>query len=288
MASKQPRNLREALKEKITTKEEPFLITSFDSIGDIAVIQVHEKLLKKARAIGEALLSVNKQFRTVCMVSGEHQGPYRIQPVKVIAGKNNKTAAYKESKCTFMVHLGKVFFSPRLGTERLRIAGLIKKNEVIGAFFAGVGPFPIVFAKQTGMKKAYAIELNPEAYDGMLHNISLNKCQDKIEPILGDVKKVVPKKLASKCDRVVMPLPKGGENFLKEAMQALKPKGGIVHFYRFVERDKGAEQALKEIRAAAKETRMTTRILRKEKVRSFSPKIQQIVIDFKAKEKTLK
>ena len=138
------------------------------------------------------------------------------------------------------------------------------------------------------MKKAYAIELNPEAYKGLLHNIVLNKCQNKIEPILGDVKKIVPKMLVGKCDRVVMPLPKGGESFLKEAIMALKPSGGIIHFYRFVDRETGAEQPLKEIKEAAKSLGMKTKILRNKKVRSFSASKEQIVIDFKAEKKALK
>ena len=280
-----PRNLRDALKGKLSKKEMEKLITSFDSVGNIAVIQVSKELEKKAKVIGEALLGLNRHFETVCMVSGEHKGKYRVQPVKVVAGKKSKIAAYKESGCRFEVHLGKVFFSPRLSTERQRIAGLIKENEIIGAFFAGVGPFPIVFARLSGMKKAYAIELNPEGYKGMLHNILLNKCQGKIEPIFGDVKKIVPERLAGTCDRVVMPLPKGGENFLQEALIALKPEGGVVHFYRFVERDRGAEQAIAEIEKAAQELGFETKVLRAEKVRSFSPKIEQMVIDFWAKKK---
>ncbi len=277
---KKPRSLKEALEGKLSKKEREKLITSFDSIGDIAVIQIHEDLQKKAKLIGDALLSTNKQFKTVCMVSGEHKGKYRVQPVKVIAGKKTLKASYRESGCLFSVYLGKVFFSPRLSTERMRISQLIKENEIIGAFFAGVGPFPIVFTRLSQMKKAYAVELNPEAYKGLLHNIGLNKCQNKVEPILGDVKKVVPKMLLEKCDRVVMPLPKGGENFLKEAMMALKSEGGIVHFYRFVEREKGVGQPLKEIKEAAKELGMKTRVLRKKKVRSFSASKEQVVIDF--------
>jgi len=280
---KQPRNLKEALKGKLSKKEMKILIASFDSVGDIAVIQIPKGLGKKAKAIGEALLSINRHFKTVCMVSGEHAGKYRVQPVKVIAGKRNKKATYKESGCVFTIDLGKVFFSPRLSTERLRIAKLIKEGEVIGAFFAGVGPFPIVFAKNSGMEKAFAIELNPEAFKELLHNIGLNKCQNKIEAIKGDVKKIVPKMLLGKCDRIMMPLPKGAENFLKEALLALKPEGGVVHFYRFVEKASGAEQALGEVRAAAEALGMETSILRAEKVRSFSASKEQIVIDFKAK-----
>lgn len=282
---RQPRNLKEALKGKLTKKEMKKLITSFDSVGNIAVIQVPKGLEKKANVIGKALLSMNRHFETVCMVSGEHKGKYRVQPVKVIAGKKSKIAAYKESGCRFEVHLGRVFFSPRLSTERQRIAGLIKENEAIGAFFAGVGPFPIVLAKLSGMKKAYAIELNPEAHREMLHNILLNKCREKIEPILGDVKKIVPERLVGKCDRVVMPMPKGGENFLNEAMIALKPEGGIVHFYRFVEKENGREQATAEVERAAEALGMQAKILRLEKVRSFSASKEQIVIDFWAKKR---
>jgi hypothetical protein len=228
---------------------------------------------------------VNRQFKTVCVVSGEHRGKYRIQPVRVIAGKRSKIADYRESGCRFIVHLGKVFFSPRLGTERQRISKLIKEGEVVGAFFAGVGPYPIVFARNSGMKKAYAIELNPEGYKGMLHNISLNKCREKIEPILGDVKRVVPEMLIGKCDRVAMPMPKGGENFLEEAMLALKPCGGIVHFYRFVEKEGGREWAIAEVEKAAEALGMRAKVLRAEKVRSFSASKEQIVIDFWAEKK---
>lgn len=283
---KKPRNLKEALKGRLSRKEMEKLITSFDSVGNIAVIQIPKELERKAGLIGKTLLSLNRQFETVCMVKGEHSGRFRVQPVKVIAGKRNKKALYRESGCRFLVHLGKVFFSPRLSTERGRIANLIKKGEVVGAFFAGVGPFPIVFARQGRMKKAYAIELNPEAYKGLIHNISLNKCGNRVEAILGDVKKVVPERLLGKCDRIVMPLPKGGGSFLREAMLALRPGGGVVHFYRLVERKEGAKKPLEEIRAAAGELGFGVKILRKKRVRSFSASMEQVVIDFWAKRKS--
>ena len=102
---------------------------------------------------------------------------------------------------------------------------------------------------------------------------------------MGDVHKVIPKRLLGMCDRIVMPLPKGGENFLKDSMLALKKEGGIVHFYRFVEREGKGAEALAEIEKAAKEIGMKVKILRKERVRNFSPKVEQIVVDFFAKPK---
>jgi tRNA (guanine37-N1)-methyltransferase len=278
---RQPRSLREALEGKLTKSEMAQLVTSFDSLGSIAIIEIPDELKRKGKIIGEALLKVNKQFRTVCKVAGKHAGEFRVRPVKIIAGEKNTVADYRESGCRFKISVGKVFFSPRLGTERSRIAGLIKKGEIVGAFFAGVGPFPIVFAKNSQMEKAYAIELNPIAYAQMVENIALNKVAGKVEAIKGDVRKVVPRRLRCSCDRVVMPLPKSGEHFLRYAFMALKPAGGIVHFYQFVEKDKMFEEPLGKIKQAAKQAGRKVRILFKREVRTFSPSVCQIVIDFK-------
>ncbi len=280
---KKPRSLKEALKGKLTKKEMLHLVRAFDTLGDIAIIEIRPELKKKERIIGEALLKVNKSIKTVCKKTAPHKGVYRAEPVKIIAGKRNLTATYRESGCVFKIPLGKVYFSPRLGTERLRIANLIKKGEAVGALFAGVGPFPIVFAKNSPMEIAYAVELNPKAFELMEENIKLNKVENKIFPIKGDVKKVVPKVLKGKCTRAVMPLPKGGETFLKEAMLCIKPSGGIIHFYQFSNIEKPFDKPIKKIKKTAKEMNRKAKILKKKKVRGYAPDTVQVVIDFYVK-----
>ncbi len=282
-AKGKPKNFRDALKKVLTKKELPHAITSFDSMGPVAVVEIPGGLEKKEKEIGETLLSVHPHFETVCKISGKHSGKYRVQPVKVIAGKKNTFVGYRESGCIFEFNLRKVFFSPRLSHERLRINGLIKKGEIVGCLFAGVGPFPIVFCKNSRMKKAYAVELNPHAVKYMKKNVELNKCGEKIAVIEGDVKKVAPKKLRGKCDRVVMPLPKGGEHFLPEAIQAIKPEGGTVHFYFFSPKEDPFGEALELIGRAAPEAKKNLRVLRKKQVRSFSPAVVQVAIDFRVK-----
>lgn len=277
---KKPRSLKEALKEKLSEREFGQLITSFNIVGKAAIIEIPDSLLKKEKAIGEALLEVNKNVEGVYKISAPHEGEFRVQPVTLIAGKKVEKAIYKESGCSFEVEIGKVFFSPRLSSERMRISKLIKKGEVIGALFAGVGPYPIIFAKHSKMGKAYAVELNPAAAKLMEKNVKLNKVSEKIEVFEGDVKKVVPKHLAGKCDRVVMPLPRGGENFLEEAFICLKPEGGVIHFYAFVEKDDPYTKPLEKIHFVAKKLGRKVKILRKEKVRSFSPSKIQVVMDF--------
>ncbi|MFH1588446.1 MAG: tRNA (guanine-N1)-methyltransferase [Candidatus Diapherotrites archaeon] len=278
---KKPRNLREALKGRLSVKEMSLLQTAFDSLGDTAIIEIPDELLKKEKLIGNALLSLNKHFIAVYRKKGITSGEFRVLPLKLIAGKKLKKATYKESNSVFKISLGKVFFSPRLGTERLRIAKQIKKDEIIGALFAGVGPFPIVFARNSEMGLSYAVELNPDAVKDMEENIDLNKCKEKVIPLLGDVKKIVPMHLKGKCDRVVMPIPKTGNSFLNEAIDCLKPKGGIIHFYFFGNKEKPFKEALEEIEKEVKKKKKKKRILLKRIVRPFSPAIVQVVIDFK-------
>lgn len=278
---KKPKNLRSALESKLSKAEMKKLIASFDTVGDIAIMEIPEELIKKEKVIGNALLQVNKNVKVVCKKAGIHSGIYRVQKLKVIAGEQRTKANYTESGCKFKVTLDRVFFSIRLGTERLRIAKLIKKGEIVAGLFAGAGPFPIVFAKNSPMEKSYAVELNPLACKEMSENIELNKVEGKIEAIGGDVKKVVPAKLRGRCDRVVMPLPKGGESFLKEAIMCIKPSGGTVHFYQFVRKDNPYTESLERIKKAAEQAGRKSKILRKEQVRTFSPAIIQIVIDFK-------
>jgi len=278
--TKNPRSLKEALKGKLTKREFSYLRTSFDTLGNIAIMEIVPELQHKEKLIGNTLLEVNSSLETVCMKTGAHKGEFRIEPVKVIAGRRNKIATYKEHGCTFRISLGKVFFSPRLSTERKRISELIKEGEIIGALFAGVGPFPIVFAKNSKMAKAYAVELNPAAFKDLLENIKKNKAESKIVPILGDVRKVVPRQLAGTCDRVVMPLPMGGETFLKEAIMCLKPEGGVVHFYDFVGKENAPSDAIEGIKQAVDASGKSFEILQWKKVRDYSPDTIQVVVDF--------
>jgi len=276
-----PRNLKEALQGKLSAKESELLRTSYDTLGNIAIIEIPNGLEKKEKAIAKALLLVNKSVKTVCKKTGAHKGIYRIEPVKIIAGEKNFLATYRESGSVFYVPLGKVFFSPRLGTERLRIAREIKKGEVIGAFFAGVGPFPIVFARNSPMARAVAIELNPVAVTWMKKNIIANKVQAKVEAVKGDVKKIVPRKYRGAFDRVVMPLPKGAENFLREAIISIKPKGGVIHFYSFVPAADPFTGPVKKINEAAKKLKRKVKVIFKRQVRTFSKETVQVVVDFR-------
>ena len=115
-------NLKQALKGKLTKKEKEHFVGSFDIIGDIAVMQVPAELEKKEKVIAETLLKLHKNIKVVAKEVGMHAGVYRLQKIKILAGERRKETEYKESGVRMVLNVEKTYFSPRFGTERLRIA----------------------------------------------------------------------------------------------------------------------------------------------------------------------
>jgi len=67
----------------------------------------------------------------------------------------------------------------------------------------------------------------------MRENIEMNKVEDKVEALLGDVAEVLPK-VKGKFNRIIMPAPKNAADFLELALTKAK-KGTIIHLYTFAQ-----------------------------------------------------
>ena len=107
----------------------------------------------------------------------------------------------------------------------------------------------------------------------------LNKINN-IKLVKGDVKKILPK-LNKKFDRIIMPLPKGAENFLNLALTKIK-KNGIIHFYSFAEENKYGN-IIDIINKECKKSKKQCKILKIVKCGQFSPRVFRICVDFEVK-----
>ena len=179
------RMLKKALYNVLSNYEIDNVFSSFDQIGDIIIIRIPDELLSKKKIIGEIILqkvkTANSVFRQKSIVKGE----FRIRELELLAGDDKSETMYKESGCRFMVDVNKVFFSPRLSTERTRIKNLVQDGEIIINMFGGIGMFSILAAKN---KKCivYNIDINPIAIKLCKRNIELNKLQGNVIPIYAD------------------------------------------------------------------------------------------------------
>jgi len=275
---KTSRNLKTSLKGKLTEKEIEFLKTSFDSVGDIAILEIPKELEPREKIIAEELLKINKNVKTVLKKSGVHEGEFRTQKMQYLAGINTKETVYKENNVQLKLNVEEVYFSPRLSSERKRIAEQVKKNEEILVMFSGCAPYPCVLAKNTDAKSIIGIEINPVGHKYGLENIKLNKIKNT-ELICGDVKKVVPK-LNKKFDRILMPLPKSAEDFLDEALTAAK-KRTIIHFYDFLHENDIPKKAIEKIDKACKKRKIKYEVLQTVKCGQHAPRTYRICVDFR-------
>ena len=272
-------SLRGLLKDKLTKKEIRLVPSSFDIIGSrekaVAIIELDDRIKKNAKIIAQALMQQHKNVKSVLLKQSARKGKYRIRKMRIIEGEKNTEVIHKESSCNFILDPRKVYFSPREGTERLRIAGKIKEGENVMVFFAGVGPFAIVISKKSRAKKIISIEANPAGVDYFKKNITKNKVNNVFAE-KGDVKKLAVK-YYGKFDRVIMPLPETATEYLDEAVKCLKKKG-IIHLYFFSEEHK-LNAWKTNVRNRMKKEKKKCKILEIQKVLSYGPGVFKYRMD---------
>jgi tRNA (guanine37-N1)-methyltransferase len=280
--SAQSKSLREQLKDTLTTSEMNLLQTAHDIIGTIAILEIPQELEKKEKLIAKTLLDNNKNVHTVLKKAAAHQGVFRTQKLKYLIGKKTKETVYKENGVMIKLDVEKVYFSPRLSNERLRIAQQVKKNENVLVMFSGAAPYPLVIAKLAEPKQILGIEINPQGHKYGLENVKLNKFKN-IDLICGDVKKIIPqlqkKNSRLTFDRIIMPLPKTADEFLDTTLSVAR-KGTIIHFYDFLAED-AFDEAVQKIDVACTRNHMKYRILKIVKCGQHAPHVFRVCVDFR-------
>ncbi|HLC68920.1 MAG TPA: class I SAM-dependent methyltransferase family protein [Candidatus Bilamarchaeaceae archaeon] len=271
-------SILDLLSSQVPKARQPYLPRSYDLLGSIAIVDIKPEVRKYSKKIAQAILELHKPVRTVLQKASAMHGTYRVRKLKWLAGEKTTETAYKEHGVNMRLDVAKTYFSVRLSNERLRIAERVKPGENVLVFFAGVGPFALVIAKKQPRCSVIGIELNPHATRYFKENVLLNKLQN-CTAVKGDVKRLA-RKYKGWAHRILMPLPKGAEDFLDAAFLAAK-HGCVVHFYQFAKAEDPFGDAKKKILDAAKRNRCRVKILNEKTVRPYAPKIVQVCVDFK-------
>jgi len=198
-------------------------------IGDIAIVKLRPGAVGSEGALAEAILAEMKSVKCVYGQEGGIEGDFRLRALRHLGGEVRTTTLHKENGLRLQLDVETCYFSPRLSTERLRIASQVEEGEKVLNMFAGVGPYSILIAKRT---KVWSCELNDAAFRYHLENNKLNKVEGRIEMIEGDAM-LLPEELEGEgpFDRILMPHPSRSNAFLPAALSMLAPDG-VVHYYR--------------------------------------------------------
>ena len=249
------------------------LPNSYDNIGDVLVVKLVDELMPMKHEIGEAMLKTSSSTRAVFLDHGV-KGELRIRDLELIAGSGGSETRHRESGVTIMTDPAKVYYNPRLATERERVALLVKDGEIIIDMFAGVAPFPLTICRSARPEIIYAIDLNHDAVEYMKQNIRINRFKN-IVPMEGDARELI--KELPDADRIIMNLPQIAQEFLPDALMKTK-KGGTIHMHKIMEREE-SDGIVSGIISEMNSKGLACRLSVKRELKTYSPSASVYVID---------
>jgi len=249
---------------KVPEDLEKYLPSSYDIIGDIALVKIPEEIKEYKDQIGLAILGTHKNLTTVLEDKGVY-GKFRKRNIEHIAGDKKTETTYREHGAELQIDVGSVYFSPRLATERWRIVERTKKNEVVLDMFAGAGPYTVLIGRNVDVKQIHSVDLNPDAIGYLRRNVKKNNLEDLVTIYEGDAEKIAPK---LSCDRVIMNLPHSSKDFIEAALSSINGKG-TLHYYEIIEENK-MENSLESLSEKIDEKGFRSKILEERVVRTYS------------------
>jgi tRNA (guanine37-N1)-methyltransferase len=258
---------------------------TYERLGDIVILDEDDPAT--GREIADAVMASDLPVKTVINRASKVKGELRVRDWEVLVGDGTETV-HREYGCEYLLDVAEVYFSPRLATERHRVAEQAKSGERAFDMFAGVGPFVIPFAKRGA--EAVGVDLNERAVEYLRENARRNGVEDRVTAIQGDVRDVVSgssdasdgvREIAPDyedwADRVVMNLPHSADEFLDAAV-TLAGDDCVIHYYDIQHEDDPFGPGEAAIRAAA-EPEYDVSVETRHVVRSYAPHELNVCLD---------
>ncbi|WP_135851719.1 class I SAM-dependent methyltransferase [Halorussus salinus] len=244
---------------------------TYERLGDIVILDEEDP--ETAREIAEAVMDSDIPARTVVNRASKVKGELRVRDWEVLVGEGTETV-HREYGCEYLLDVAEVYFSPRLATERHRVAEQVESGEHAFDMFAGVGPFVVPFAERGA--EVVGVDLNEKAVEYLRENARRNDVAERVTAIQGDVREVAPD-YEDWADRVVMNLPHSADEFLDAAVE-LAGDDCLLHYYDIQHEEDPFGPGEEAIRAAA-EPEYEIEVETRHVVRSYAPHELNVCLD---------
>jgi len=237
--------LLKRIAEKVLGSEYVDLIwRRIEVVGDIAIIRKPFNLSEDIfKVVGEELLKTLPYIRSVWLAVTPVHGIERVRNYIHLAGEKKSETVYKEYGCIFKVDITKVYISPVLGYDHIRIAKMVREDEKILNMFAGFGPYSIIASRYAKPSYILSIDINEYAVRYMKINIELNKVATINEIIHGD-SLFITSSFRKEFNRILMPYPDLFEKAMEVALLAVK-ENGYIHPHLFIEAENKRDALIK-------------------------------------------
>jgi tRNA (guanine37-N1)-methyltransferase len=244
---------------------------SYERLGDIVIVDEDDD--ERAREIAAALVDSDLPIETVVNRASKIKGDLRIRDWDVLVGEATETV-HREYGHEFALDIARVYFSPRLATERHRVVTQVREGERVFDMFAGVGPFVVPMAARGA--EVVGVDLNPDAVRYLRENARRNGVEARVTAIEGDVRDVSGA-YENWATRVVMNLPHSADEFLETAV-AVAGDECVLHVYDIQHEDDPFGPGIDAIRAAA-EPEYAVTVETEHIVRSYAPHEVNVCLD---------
>ena len=245
------------------------LPSRYERIGDVLFIKLDESLIPYKDAVGKAY-GKELGMKTVA-IQGDIEGKKREPNIEAIYGEETETT-HLENGVRFKLDTAKIMFSSGNIDERIHMAKLDLKGEVIVDMFSGIGYFGVPMAVHGQPYMVYALEINPVAHGYLKENCIINDVEEIVEPILGDNRDF---KMNDHADRVVMGYLHDTWKYLYKACEFLKGSG-IIHYHTLVREGKLSEDVKSQLSKAGVKN---YEVLNMRNIKSYAPRIYHVVAD---------
>ena len=265
--------IKRRLKGRISKKDFEKLPKKWEKFGNVLVLKMEG--IEEKEKIAKVYADVLKCKSVLEDVEGI-RGMERKPIFKFIIGNDGETI-HVENRIKYKFDVSKIMFSSGNIDERIRMSKIANEKDIFVDMFAGIGYFTLPVAVY-GKAKVYAIEINPIAYSYLKENIKLNKVEDRVKPILGDCRKMVPNRIAN---HVIM----GYLNSLPFLPYALKSinKEGIIHLHQKCKEKEFPYILFNEAKKIINGQGYEAEMIFYKKIKSYAPHIMHGVIDIKVK-----
>ncbi|XP_007013262.2 PREDICTED: tRNA (guanine(37)-N1)-methyltransferase 1 [Theobroma cacao] len=209
--------------------------SSFETIGHVAHLNIHDELLPFKDVIAKVIYDKNyPRIKTVVNKVGTITNEFRVPKFEILAGESDMVTEVKQYGATFKLDYCLVYWNSRLEHEHIRLVSLFRPGETICDMFAGIGPFAIPAAQKGCL--VYANDLNPDSIHYLKINAKLNKVDDCVFAYNVDARKFVSQLMAVPVSEVNL---ESNDSMIK-ACDTFSMKG--IHDAKAEDRKLGVEE----------------------------------------------